>query len=967
MSDDHAIHLALSTVDEVLVSYSADRDVGLSFSEITRRRVQHGYNELDEDEDDPLWRKYLDQFKDPLIGLLLASAFVSILVKQYDDAFSITLAVAIVSTVAFVQEVRSEQSIAALKQLIPPSCSCVRDGAVITLEARELVPGDIIILSLGDRVPADCRVFSSAELQINESSLTGESALMHKNEVISPETALSLKRILNSPNDMDLNEREQVLNDAKSTMVFMGTTVQNGHGKGLVLATGMKTEFGKTFEEMKNVEQRKTPLQTSMDELGQKLSMISFVVIGGIALVGWFHGASVLDMFTIGVSLAVAAIPEGLPICVTVTLAFGVMRMAKRHAIVKKLPAVEALGCATTICVDKTGTLTCNELTLTHVVLPSMLLAHADELLNSQSSSLPRPLSQSSSLSATTLASPDAEVIDESTMDDVQGMGEQEVLNGIRFTGSGFGFEGDCLVRGTPLESSKCPPPLETLLQVGVICNNSSVVCEPTKSAVVHGQATEAALVVAAEKCGIVKDISQRAWHRIGEDPFSSATKRMVVTCRHEGDVNSSNSSMIKKHDLFHTSRGPCMFMKGSLESVLPCCQTYTGNTNKSSLPLTSFHRRMIWSALNILSRKGLRVLALAHGEKADQLVFDGLVAMTDPPRPGVKLSVAQLQESQSKVVMITGDAKGTAIAIASELGFFDMKKGHVAMSGAEVERLNNSELDKIITQVAVFYRTSPRNKLNIVLALQRAGEVVAMTGDGVNDAPALSAADIGVAMGKSGTDVAKEAADMVILDDDFSTILAAVEEGKCIFSNIKNFLTFQLSTSVAALGIVALANILGLPNPLNAMQILWINIIMDGPPAQSLGVEPVDRSVAHRPPRRQSDSIISNLLMFRVLTSALLIIVGTLWVHCREIEDGVVSRRDTTMTFTTFVLFDLFNAVACKSMDQPFFNLEQGLFANQAFMWAVGGSLVGQLLVIYWAPMQSIFQTEPLSASDLG
>uniref|UniRef100_A0A6U0ZXV7 Cation-transporting P-type ATPase N-terminal domain-containing protein n=1 Tax=Rhizochromulina marina TaxID=1034831 RepID=A0A6U0ZXV7_9STRA len=933
-SDDQA-SLPLA---ELLAVHGVDPAIGLSLSEAAEREEVYGGNELEEEEDEPMYMKFLGQFKDPLIGLLLISAVVSLLLKQYDDAISIALAVVIVSTVAFVQEYRSEQSLAELTKLIPPQCHCIRGGQVQALEARELVPGDVTVLSTGDRVPADCRIISATDLLVDESSLTGESMLADKSE-------------LPHPQDGELSK----------CMLFMGTTVNHGHARALVVATGMRTEFGKTFQEMKDVEKRKTPLQVSMDDLGQRLSIVSFAVIGVIALVGFLRGQKLLNMFTIGVSLAVAAIPEGLPICVTVTLALGVMRMAARSAIVKKLPAVEALGCATVVCVDKTGTLTQNEMTVTCVVCPGM--------------APPTSGSDPGSPGARGLGFRDAAI---PTAKDASRKLE-EAMPVFRLDGVGLNFFGHVRLRGEAVDLQEHPA-LAKLLEVACLCNNSDLsptdpedsspnpVWEDGASPVspgvlsswslvpdttarqaymrVVGQKTEAALLVAAVKCGL-RD-PRPAHNRVSEVAFSSERKRMEVTCRSRMDPAG--------HEV--------CYVKGAVNGVLGHCTAIA--TARGERPLTEADRRRVEDAEHLLACQGLRVLALAHGSSPEQLCLDGLVGMSDPPRKGVRGAIHKLQESRARVCMITGDAKDTAIAIATELGFFEADR-HLALSGSEVEQASAPELEEQISNVTVFYRTTPRHKLAIVQALQKCGEVVAMTGDGVNDAPALSAADIGVAMGLTGTDVAKEAADMVILDDNFVTIVDAVEEGKSIFYNIKNFLTFQLSTSVSALSIVAIANLTGMPNPLNAMQILWINIIMDGPPAQSLGVEPVDAAVVTRPPRRHDEPIINSLVLYRVLSSALLIVTGTLYVHMREVADGEITRRDTTMTFTTFVMFDMMNALCCRSMDTPIYRLAQGFFANKAFLWATGGSLVGQCLVVYWAPMQRIFQTEALSLGDLG
>ena len=939
---------------EVLDKHKVDAATGLTSDEVGARMRIHGANEMEEGEQETLCQKYMDQLKEPLIVMLLCSALVSAVMRQYDDALSIAAAVLIVSTVAFIQEYRSEKSLEALNKLVPPKCHALRDGRVVHIMARELVPGDIVQIGVGDRVPADCRVLSCTDLLVDESSLTGEAlpaektaALLPFNEMGSSSTtnhnqhgsATNLSSSLSASASVSTSAAggleggrggfEQEIPIAERTnMIFLGTLVCNGHGKALVVGTGMKSEFGKTFEEMRDMENRRTPLQAKMDALAKQISMISFGVIIVIGLLGLAQGKGLLSMFQIGVSLAVAAIPEGLPICVTVTLALGVMRMAKRNAIIKKLPSVEALGCATVVCVDKTGTLTQNQMTVQEVFCLG--------------------LGQGP-----------------------HGAGE------LRFTGVGYKVAG-CRVtlNGTHL-APKSLPPLVQLLEAACLCNNAhleghtladnkqqqqqkkkkgdteSNSSSPTASGaaaggggvVVRGQPTEAALLVAAAKYGV--DDPRFSHERVYEVAFNSERKYMEVVCQCQRTHASTT------------------YIKGILEAILPNCETYLGGKDGCTLlALRDKDRALVAHKAQAMAREGLRVLAIAWGAQKNALTFGGLVGMLDPPRPGVRDSIALMRQSKIRVAMITGDAKETAESIATELGFYE-KGIDEALSGQEMEYMSAQQLESVIKRVAVFYRTSPRHKLAIVRALQAVGEVVAMTGDGVNDAAALKQSDIGVAMGQSGTDVAKEAADMIMVDDNFTTITYAVEEGKSIFYNIKNFLTFQLSTSVAALTIVAVATLMGLDCPLNAMQILWINIIMDGPPAQSLGVEPVDPVVMRRPPRRASEPILDRALGVRVLSNAALITVGTLYVYWKEMgHDGIVSKRDTTMTFTTFVSFDMFNALCCRHAEKPVLTLPP--FSNKPFLVAVGGSLVGQFLVIYFPPLQEIFQTEALSFMDL-
>uniref|UniRef100_A0A8P4G0E6 Calcium-transporting ATPase n=1 Tax=Dicentrarchus labrax TaxID=13489 RepID=A0A8P4G0E6_DICLA len=783
----------------------ADLQLGLTQEEVSRRRAYHGWNEFDISEEEPLWKKYISQFKDPLILLLLASAVISVLMHQFDDAISITVVCCTSRSI----EYRSEKSLEELGKLMPPECHCVRDGNLEHLLARELVPGDTVCLSVGERVPADLRLFESTDLTVDESSLTGETSPCSKYTYHQPATT-----------NGDIASR--------SNIAFMGTLVRCGKAKGIVIGTGENSEFGEVFKMMQAEEAPKTPLQKSMDLLGKQLSLYSFGIIGVIMLVGWLQGKRTLDMFTIGVSLAVAAIPEGLPIVVTVTLALGVMRMVKKRAIIKKLPIVETLGCCNVICSDKTGTLTKNEMTVTQL-----------------------------------------------------------------FTSDGLHAE------------------------VGCVCNDSVI-----RNHALLGRPTEGALIALAMKS------LQQEYVRLEEHPFTSEQKWMAVRC-------------------VHRTLQVIYFMKGAYEQVIRHCSSYS--SRGSTLSLNHQQRELFQQQISYMGSAGLRVLAFASGSELGNLTFLGLVGIIDPPRSGVKEAVGTLISSGVAIKMITGDSQETAVSIGCQ-----------CLSGDEVDQLDLQQLSNIVPRVRP---SQPFIKVKVSLqSLQNIGAVVAMTGDGVNDAVALKAADIGVAMGQTGTDVCKEAADMILVDDDFQTIMSAIEEGKGIYNNIKNFVRFQLSTSIAALTLISLVTLMNFPTPLNAMQILWINIIMDGPPAQSLGVEPVDQDVIRKPPRNVRDSILTRSLIVKVLVSAFVIVCGTLFVFWRE--DNVITPRDTTMTFTCFVFFDMFNALSSRSQTRMVH--EMGLCSNRTFCYAVLGSIMGQLLVIYFPPLQNVFQTESLSFFDL-
>uniref|UniRef100_A0A8C0GFT8 Calcium-transporting ATPase n=1 Tax=Chelonoidis abingdonii TaxID=106734 RepID=A0A8C0GFT8_CHEAB len=845
-------------VSEVASILQADLQNGLKNCEVCHRRTFHGWNEFDISEDEPLWKKYISQFKNPLIMLLLASAVISIVMHQFDDAVSITVAILIVVTVAFVQEYRSEKSLEELSKLVPPECHCVREGRVEHTLARDLVPGDTVCLSVGDKVPADLRLFEAVDLSIDESSLTGETAPCSKSTA--PQPAAS---------NGDLTSR--------SNIAFMGTLVRCGKAKGIVIGTGENSEFGEVFKMMQAEEAPKTPLQKSMDLLGKQLSLYSFGIIGKNVFVSAFAlFRNIHNSFL----LAVAAIPEGLPIVVTVTLALGVMRMVKKRAIVKKLPIVETLGCCNVICSDKTGTLTKNEMTVVHIFTSDGQYAEV--------------------------------------------------------TGVGYNRFGEVVLDGGDIHGYNNPS-VSRIVEAGCVCNDAII-----RNGTLMGKPTEGALLALAMKMGL--EGLQEEYIRKAEYPFSSEQKWMAVKCVHRTQQD----------------KPEICFMKGAYEQVIRYCTTY--NSKGQTLPLTQQQREQYQQETISMGSAGLRVLTLASGPELGQLTFLGLVGIIDPPRTGVKEAVATLIASGVAIKMITGDSQETAIAIASRLGFYS--KNSQSFSGEEIDALDIQQLSQIVPKIAVFYRASPRHKLKIIKSLQNNGAVVAMTGDGVNDAVALKAADIGVAMGQTGTDVCKEAADMILVDDDFQTIMSAIEEGKGIYNNIKNFVRFQLSTSIAALTLISLATLMNLPNPLNAMQILWINIIMDGPPAQSLGVEPVDKDVIRSPPRNLKDSILTKNLIVKILVSSIIIVFGTLFVFWRELRDNVITPRDTTMTFTCFVFFDMFNALSSRSQTKSVFEI--GLCSNKMFCYAVLGSIMGQLLVIYFPPLQKVFQTESLSVLDL-
>jgi Ca2+-transporting ATPase len=967
-----AAYCVLST-SETAQKLATSLSHGLSPSEAAARIHDHGRNELTHDDGEPLWLRFLKQFKETLILLLLGSAAVSFLMGNLEDAVSITAAVTIVVTVGFVQEYRSEKSLEALNQLVPHSAHIIRghgdqsraNGSAgdsielddlkdttsslaaaetksSTISATLLVPGDLVMFHTGDRVPADIRITHAADLTIDESNLTGENEPVGKSpDTITPKGAQQAQSPFYASGDAGAGADIR-LNDQKN-IAFMGTLVRSGYGSGIVIGTGGNTEFGAISASLNEIESPRTPLQLSMDRLGKELSYMSFGVIAFIGLIGLWRGWEFLEVFQIAVSLAVAAIPEGLPIIVTVTLALGVLRMSKRDAIVRRLPSVETLASVNVVCTDKTGTLTTNHMTVTK-------LWHFEE----------------------------------STPIDVKKKHDSDDLDA----------------------------PTRNILRIGNIVNNGRLLNNQAESAATvavlsstmgddnsqaqsrwAGQPTDVALLDLLDAFG-EDDVRERLGTRKYETPFSSERKWMGVV------INGNSGSGL-------ASGTDVSYIKGAIERVLDRCDTYITAQGKEA-NLDQARKEQAIKAAESMAKEGLRVLGFASGSRKSSgastpansglgddehyrgLVFAGIVGMSDPPRKGVERAIRRLMAGKVKVIMITGDAETTAVAIGKNLGMPitpNSALGRSVISGDELDQMSAEELEQAIATTSIFARTSPDHKMKIIRALQARGDVVAMTGDGVNDAPALKKADIGISMGRLGTDVAKEAADMILTDDNFATILNAMEEGKGIFYNIQNFLTFQLSTSAAALSLVLLSTFLGFANPLNAMQILWIStssssflslsrlpskltradILMDGPPAQSLGVEPVDPAVMALPPRPRNARVLTRPLIQRVLQSATIIMLGTLTTYYREMAaDNIVTARDTTMTFTCFVLFDMFNALTCRSSTKSLLAGEIGLFDNKMFNYAVAGSLLGQMAVVYAPPLQRVFQTEALAFMDL-
>lgn len=776
----------------------------------------------------PVAEELKEQLKEPLIGMLLVSAIVSIALGNTSDAISISIALFIVSLVAAVQEYRSEKALEKLADLVPHTSTVLRDGCVNDgFPAKELVVGDLILLATGDRVPADCRVIDSIGLRIDESSLTGENHPVNK-------TGEGLL-VMGGGANANANANSIVPLSQQCNIAFAGTLVNEGRGRALVLAVGVHSEFGMVAEELNDVTTRKSPLQVKIDELSKRLAFLSSVAIACIAIWGVLKGRPFLETLTVAVSLAVAAIPEGLPIVTTVTLALGVLRMSRQNVIVKKLSVVESLGCATVVASDKTGTLTKNEMTARLAFCPAFPTRHF----------VFSGVGYSSSRSTDRL----------SVVHD-EGAGINSTIGSMQ------------PIRSTSEEHVA----ILALLSTSCLCNNAMIVTDVDSSSsdmntvegnTISGQPTELALLIGAFKANVSDPRPQ--YHRIQEIPFSSKRKRMEVRARPVSgkhcckafEIAATTTPTTISKDENNCNNWNMYFVKGMPESILAECYSYVG-IDGSLIAFYDDQKSLVLSQSRRMAASGLRCLAMAYGVSLDNLTFAGIVGLEDPPRDGVVESVRKLRTGGVRVLMVTGDAKETALAIARQCGIVGPGDGYtmalpsmtnilpedvelgatVSLSGADLDSIPVQNLPDSIADIKVFYRVAPRHKLAIIRAFQKNGDIVAMTGDGVNDATALKGADIGIAMGKKGTDVAKEAADVILADDDFQSITLAIAEGKGIFFNIRCFLAFQLSTSFAALTMASIATGFGFSSPLNAMQILWINIIMDGPVSEFIMCE---------------------------------------------------------------------------------------------------------------------------------
>ncbi|MEU9573569.1 cation-transporting P-type ATPase [Streptomyces massasporeus] len=855
---------------------------GLSTADAEQRAAVWGANELAEPVRRPQWLRLLDQFRSWLIGILLAAAVVAGIIGEVKDALVITVVLLINATIGYLQEHRAERSLEALRQMLVPTARVRRDGRLKEIPAGALVPGDVVLLEAGDRVPADGRLVVAESVEAGEAALTGESQPVAKTT---------------APAEADGAEPVPVAE--RTGMLFMNTALTRGRAEMIVTATGMRTEVGAIAEALRTGAEPPSPLQVQMDSLGRRLALVSGVAVAAYALVALLRGEEPADLALRAVALAVAAIPEGLPAVLALTLALGVHRMARRGAIVKRLASVEALGSATVVCSDKTGTLTLNEMTTRALWAAGRAYEVTGEGYDT----------------AGTIRSADERHGRDPHDAALYGEARRDVT------------------------SHDAPPPaLCDAVLPFALCNDARI----TPDGVI-GDPTEAALAVLAAKAGVDAGLRDRM-PRTGEIPFDPAAKYMATF------HTDAEHGRVRVH------------AKGAVDVLLERCTHLL--TEQGRVPLDAERRREITGAARRMGGQGLRVLGAATAttdrsgpREVTGLTLTAIAGIADPPRPQARDAVALAQAAGVTVKMITGDHADTAAAIARELGI----TGDI-VSGAELARMNEQELADRIEDIGVFARVAPEHKVTIVRALSAKGHVVAMTGDGVNDAAALRAAHIGVAMGITGTDVAKEAADMVLTDDDFSTIVRAVREGRSIYDNIVTFVRFQLSTNIGAI-LTLLATVLaGLPAPMSAIQLLWVNIIMDGPPAMALGIDPPRDNVMRRPPRPPGERILNARRLTAITRSGAVMAAGTLAVFAgaRHLTDTTIAA---TMAFTTFVLFQLFNALAARSEDGPVLGRHQ--LHNRTLWTCLATVLVLQVIAVQVPTAQGVFDTVSLSPAQ--
>jgi Ca2+-transporting ATPase len=842
------------------------RSAGLTAEEAARALAEHGPNELQVAAPVSPWVLLLGQLKNALIIILLIATALSALLGHGTEAIAIAVIVLFAVLLGFVQEFRAERALEALREMAAPMATVLRDGKESQIPARELVPGDVVILGAGDKVPADARVIAAMNLRADEAALTGESVPVEKIAGALPTAA------------REVGDRENI--------VHAGTAVTYGRGRALVVATGMATEFGKIAKMLESVEAGRTPLQENLDRVGRSLARAALVIVAIIVAIGLWRGQPFIEMLIFGIALAVAVVPEALPAVVTISLAIGVRRMVKRNALVRRLPAVETLGSMSVICSDKTGTLTKDEMTVRRLY-----------------------------------------------------------LSGRRIEVSGAGYD----PRGklTPADGGDLPASsLRAFLQAAVL-SSDAVLCEKAESggASIKGDPTEGALVVLAAKGGLQKPEIESACPRVDEIPFSSESKRMTT--------------------LHSEDKGVVAYAKGAPEVMLAACDSEL--TEAGVQPLDDERRSAILSEAGRMAEDALRVLAVAHKKDVAKdsaekgMTFLGLAGMIDPPRPEVRSAIQTCHDAGIKVVMITGDHPVTAKAIARDLGLIG--RGRL-ITGADLDAMSDDELTRDVEKIDVCARVSPAHKLRVVSALQSRGYIAAMTGDGVNDAPALKKADVGIAMGIAGTDVSKEAAEITLLDDNFASIVAAVEEGRGIFANIKKYLTYLISSNIGEIGLLAGATALGLPLPLTAVQILYVNLATDGLPALALSVDPFEADMMKRPPRNPRTGLFTPSIVALMLMGGAWSTFANLAVFTWALHSGRPQAEAITMTFVSLVLIQFIKAYNFRSDHQ---SVLMRPFANKWLNLAVIWELVLLAVIVYAPFLREPFSTFPLSLADWG
>ncbi|BDI18871.1 magnesium-transporting ATPase [Nostoc cf. commune SO-36] len=907
-------------VDKALDLLDSNADSGLTSQEIEQRLQKYGPNELEETAGRSTWEILLDQFKNIMLLMLIGVALISGLIDlwgwrtgtlkpgevPFKDTIAILAIVILNGILGYVQESRAEKALTALKKMTSPLVRVIRDTRLVEIAAKELVPGDVMLLEAGMQIAADGRLIEQSNLQVRESAMTGEAQSVNK------------QATLKLPEETDLGDR--------INLVFQGTEVIQGRAKVLVTNTGMTTELGKIATMLDAVETKPTPLQQRMTQLGNvlvtgSLILVAIVVVGGVIKDGGFK--NIQELLEVSLSMAVAVVPEGLPAVITVTLALGTQRMVRQNALIRKLPAVETLGSVTTICSDKTGTLTQNKMVVQSV------------FTNNKT---------------------------------------------FRVTGQGYAPTGDFQLNDQKISLEESPE-ISALSVASAVCNDSVLQKEQGEWAIL-GDPTEGALLTLAGKAGIEKDQWNSKLPRVAEFPFSSERKRMSVISQVEGIATGEASSRGIDPAIagFLQSEPYLMFTKGSPELILArCTQIHLGNDTGT---ITEAQRQQILAENDKMASKGLRVLGFGYkplleippegsDEASEQgLVWLGLVGMLDAPRPEVRAAVQECREAGIRPVMITGDHQLTARAIATDLGI--AQEGDRVLTGQELQRMSDQELEQNVDLVSIYARVSPEHKLRIVQALQRRGRFVAMTGDGVNDAPALKQADIGIAMGITGTDVSKEASDMVLLDDNFATIVSATKEGRVVYTNIRRFIKYILGSNIGEVLTIAAAPLIGLGGvPLTPLQILWMNLVTDGLPALALAVEPPEPDVMQRPPFSPRESIFARGLgsyMIRIGIIFAIISIALMWwayqhTHAPEYQGNPEAWK--TMVFTTLCIAQMGHAIAIRSNNR--LAIEMNPFSNVFVLAAVVVTTILQLMLVYVPPLRDFFGTHYLNMQELG